>query len=327
LSTKIKEAFMKYHQLTLGERYEISALRRQGCSVAEIARALRRHRSTIMREIRRNSREDGAYRPAVAHDFTRWRRSWSRRNTRFAKNQWARIEPLLKRLWSPRQISGRLRRMRRLSISHQTIYEHIWRDRTENGDLYTYLRQSDKQLRKRYGRRDSRGRLAGKAHISQRPPGAENRSRFGHFEADTMIGSSDQHCVVTLVDRKNGYALIGKLRRRSVDALNRRLISLIRHAPVPIRTITVDNGTEFHGYKEVERATGVRFYFANPHHSWERGTNENTNGLIRQYLPKGKSMRHLTQRDCRHIYNALNSRPRERLNYLTPAEVYAKYLG
>lgn len=314
----------KYHQLTSGERHMISALRRQGCSISETARVLRRDPSTVSRELRRNAKSDGWYRPADADDSARWRRSRSRRNRRFNDEQWALVLVGLKEDWSPDQIAGRLKRWGVLSISYETIYRYIWADRRRGGSLYKHLRQSPQQRRKRYGAYDSRGRLAGKRHISERPPGAENRSRIGHFEGDTIMGSSDKHCALTLVDRKTGYLMIGKLENRTVAATNRRAVSLIHTARRPVRTVTVDHGTEFHGYKAIERATGSRFYFATPYHSWERGTSENTNGLVRQYLPKRKSMGHISQRDCSRIARKLNRRPRKRLGYLTPEECYAK---
>jgi IS30 family transposase len=322
LSTKSKEALMKYRQLTSGERYELSALRKQGLTPAAIARALGRHRSTITREIRRNSRKDGGYRPSTAGEMARGRRSRSRRNLQFTPEHWALVLTCLQQLWSPQQIAGRLALEGRLSISHETIYRYIWNDRWHGGSLHQYLRHSIKQMRKRYGRYDSRGRLAGKRAIAERPPGAENRSRVGHLEGDTMIGSSDKHCILTLVDRKTGHVRIGKLRQRTVEEANRRASRLINRAPRRTITLTLDNGTEFHGYKQLEKATGVKVYFATPHHSWERGTNENTNGLIRQYLPKRTSMARTTQRDCDRIAHQLNNRPRKRLGYRTPAEVY-----
>jgi len=137
-----------------------------------------------------------------------------------------------------------------------------------------------------------------------------------------MIGSSDKHCVLTLVDRKTGYLLLGKLEARTAEATNRRATALIRRAKRGVRTVTVDNGTEFHGFRGIEAATGARFYFATPHHSWERGTCENTNGLLRQYLPKRTSIAHVSQPDCHRIARTLNHRPRKRLHYLTPAECY-----
>ena len=189
----------RYRQLTSGERYALSALRKQGCNQAAIARALGRHRSTISREVRRNSkdRQGRAYRPDLADDYARWRRGRSRRNERFGASDWRMVEACLRQQWSPEQAAGWLRRKARLSISHETIYRHIWRDRKRGGRLYLHLRCSPKQRRKRYGSYDSRGRLAGKRPISERPAGAQNRSRVGHLEADTVIGtSSDKHCVL-----------------------------------------------------------------------------------------------------------------------------------
>ena len=316
---------IRYHQLTSEERHTLSTLRRQGFSQAQVARALSRAPSTISREVRRNSRgRDGrVYRPDLADDYARWRRSRSRRNERFGSQDWMIVVRHLKKEWSPEQVSGWLRRKGELSISHETIYRHIWADKKRGGSLYVHLRCSTKQRRKRYGRYDSRGRLSGKRPISDRPPGAQNRSRVGHLEGDTVIGNlRDKHCVLTLVDRKTGYVMIGKLEARTVEATNRRAIELIRTAPRPSRTITADNGTEFHGYKDIELATGADFYFAAPYHSWERGTSENTNGLIRQYLPKRTSMTAITQPDCDDIARKLNTRPRKRLGFRTPEECY-----
>jgi len=311
----------RYRQLTSGERYALSALRKQGLRQAQIARALGRDRSTISREVRRNTKKDGAYRPALADDFARWRRSRSRRNQRFTPADWELVETWIKEDFSPEQVSGWLRRYRLLSISHETIYRYIWDDRRRGGTLYRHLRGSNKKRRKRYGRNDSRGRLAGKKPIALRPPGAHNRSRVGHLEGDTVLGT-DKHCLLTLVDRKTGYLMIAKLKARTVAELNRAAIELINNAARRIRSVTVDNGTEFHGYKAIEAATGADFFFATPHHSWERGTNENTNGLIRQYAPKRTSLAHLSQDDCDAIALKLNNRPRRRLGFRTPSECY-----
>lgn len=313
---------MTYHQLTSEERYALSALRKQGLSQAAIGHALGRHPSTISRELRRNSRADGGYRPSTAGEMTRGRRSRSRRNRRFGEDEWALVRSRLELCWSPEQIAGRLRREGFLTISHETIYRYIWQDKRQGGSLYLYLRGARKQKRKRYRSYDSRGRLAGKRPISERPAAAENRSRVGDLEGDTMIGAFDRHCILTLVDRKTGYVLIGKLFGRTTQAANRRAIALIRKASRRTHTLTLDNGTEFHGYKTIERATGATIYFARPHHSWERGSCENTNGLIRQFLPKRRSMSHLTQHDCTRLAALLNARPRKRYGYLTPAELY-----
>jgi IS30 family transposase len=260
------------------------------------------------------------YRPALANDYARWRRSRSRRNQRFTEEDWALVVSRLREFWSPEQIAGRLRKRDELRISHETIYRYIWRDKHQGGTHYKLLRQAGKKRRKRYGAYDSRGRIAGKRPISERPAAVEARSQVGHWEIDTMLGK-DKPCVATLVERSTGYLMIGKLEARTTAELNRAVVDLLRSAPLPVRTVTADNGTEFHGYARIEEATGVPFYFATPHHSWERGTSENTNGLIRQYLPKRTSMKRVTQAGCRRIAAHLNRRPRKRLGFLTPVEM------
>jgi IS30 family transposase len=310
-----------YHQVTEEERYQIAALRQAGLWPAEIGRRLGRHRSTISRELARNgSPWDGGYRPSKAQEQANGRRSRSRRNQRFEGSDWQLVTRLLRRDWSPEQVSGRLARRGELSISHETIYRYVWADRAAGGNLHRHLRCATKKRRKRYGRYDSRGRLAGKRAIAERPSSVERRRAVGHWEIDTVMGEGNDHCIVTLVERATGYVLIGKLRSRNARELNRRTIALIRSSGRRCETITADNGTEFHSYKKIEQATGVRFYFATPHHAWERGTNENANGLVRQYLPKRKSMARVSQRDCNRIARKLNSRPRKRYAFETPEE-------
>jgi len=315
---------MTYHQITFAERYTLGLLRQGGLAPAAIARVLGRHRSTIGREVRRNgTARDGCYRPQLADWYACGRRARSRRNRRFTADEWTRVQTLVREDWSPEQIAGRLRADQELAISHETIYRYLWADKHAGGTLYRHLRGARKQRRKRYGRYDSRGRLAGKRSITTRPPIVDARTQLGHWEGDTVLGASQAGpCVLSLVERKTGYLVLGQLRQRTTAAVNRRATSLIQAQAQPVRTITVDNGTEFHGYAAIEQATAAEFYFATPHHAWERGTNENTNGLLRQYLPKRQSMAHLTQADCDRIALKLNRRPRKRLGYRTPEECY-----
>jgi transposase, IS30 family len=315
---------MLYHQITAAERYTLGLLRQRGWTSAAIARIMGRHRSTIGREARRNrTPRDGCYRPQLADWYARGRRSRSRRNRHFTQADWVRIQALLREDWSPEQVAGWLQRHHELAISHETIYRYVWADKATGGTLFRHLRGACKQRRKRYGSYDSRGRLAGKRMITERPAAVNARRELGHWEADTMLGASqDGPCVLSLVERKTGYLLLGQLRQRLSAAVNQRARQLIAAQPHAVRTITVDNGTEFHEYARLERATGTTFYFATPHHAWERGTNENTNGLIRQYLPKRQSMAHLTQHECNRIAAKLNRRPRKRLGFRTPEEYY-----
>jgi len=316
---------MNYKQITSEERYTISSLKKQGYSNSKIAQILGRHRSTIGREICRNScwMTDGAYRPSKAQTRTQTRRRRARQHLHFTNDDFSEVRRLLRKKFSPEQITGRLRQQKiSPSFSHETIYRYIWRDKAEGGSLWKHLRCSRKQRRKRYRAYDSRGRMSDKRPITERPASIETRRYFGHWEIDTVLGKGAPDCIVTLVERKTGYTIIGKLRDRTTKSLNKRTIKLIQKDPVAFKTITSDNGTEFHQYKEIERACSVKFYFATPHHSWERGTNENTNGLIRQYIPKGTSMASLTQQQCDAIAHKLNTRPRKRLGYQTPEEVY-----
>lgn len=316
---------MTYHQITPAERYTLGALRKQGYSNAEIARVTDRHRSTIGREFQRNcAKHDGAYRHTKAQERTNGRRSRSRRNSQFGAAEWQLVETLLHDKFSPEQISGWLRLLEVLEISHETIYTRVYRDKRRGGKLWQHLRQPIR-YRKRYGTYEKRGRLPGKRHISERPAAAETRSEIGHWEMDVVIGAGNNHCIVTLVERMTGATLIGKLPCRTMKALNKRVIELIEAHPGLFKTITVDNGPEFHGYQEIERATGVTVYFANPYCSWERGTNENTNGLIRQYLPKRTSMKQLTQARCNAIASSLNNRPRKRHGFRTPLDRLAEH--
>jgi len=314
-----------YAQITQEERYAIAALKKQRLSIRGIAKELRRSPSTISREIRRNRKADGGYRAHTAGERTRARRSKSRRNTRFTSTDWVLVERLIRLDWSPEQVSGWLKLQDLLSISYETIYIYLWRDKARGGDLWTHLRQATKKRRKRYRSHDSRGKLAGKRHISERPAEVESRKTIGHWEIDTVKGDSQaMHSVVTIVERKTGYLVMGKLTRHCAAETTARSIELINPHRGKVVTITSDNGSEFHGYKDIETATGTEFYFATPHHSWERGTNENTNGLIRQYLPKRKSMAHVTQTDLDAIATKLNSRPRKRLGFRTPEECYVQ---
>jgi len=314
-------------QITLEERYAIVALRKQRLSIRAIAAAIGRAPSTVSRELRRNLRPSGRYNPDVAHSYCVARRRRSRRNTHFSAEDWGLVEQLIALDWSPEQVAGWLRRHRMLSISHETIYMRIWRDKARGGQLWRHLRQAAKKRRKRCRSHDSRGRLAGKRHISERPSEVETRAVVGHWEIDTIKGDSQAvHSAVTMVERATGFTVMGKLARHTASECTDRVIEMVARQGGRVATITADNGTEFHSHKAIEKATGAQFYFATPHHSWERGTNENTNGLIRQYLPKRTSMAHKSQQDLEAIAAKLNTRPRKRLGYRTPEECYAETL-
>ena len=313
----------RYRQLTSEQRTIIAHLRSLKQNYNQIAQQIGCHRATVSREVKRNHCQyDGFYRSSKAHMRALSRRKNARSKAKFSVVDMVPVILKLKEQWSPEQISGELAKSKKLNISHETIYRYVWEDKAQGGTLWKNLRQSGKKRRKRYGANDSRGRLADKRPISERPASVETRRYKGHWEIDTVHGKGSKDCIVTLVERKTGYTVIGKLPNKTTAELNAKVIKLLGRFKKKFRTITSDNGTEFHGYKEIEKARGTKFYFAKPYHSWERGTNENTNGLIRQYLPKGTSMEHVTQKRCDEIATKLNQRPRKRLGYETPSEMF-----
>lgn len=299
---------------------------RQRFSLRAIALALDRAPSTISRERRRNlTQYDEAYRAERAHQYAIARRRRTRKKSQYSEKAWHEVAQQLQRKWSPGQISGRRKREGRPSMSKETIYRYVRRERAAGGQLWRHLRIVSKFGRKRRGSPATRGRLVGKRHISERPKTVELRRQQGHWEGDTVMGADQRHCVLTLVERSSGYLVMKKLSARNKEQAATGLARSIIGLKDRFRTITLDNGTEFHDYEQVEKLFKVKFYFATPYHSWERGTNENTNGLIRQYLPKGMCMKNLTQKECDQIAAELNDRPRERLGFRTPREVFSQY--
>jgi len=316
---------MVYRQLTHGERYAMANMLQEGYSYRAIGRVLGRSASTISRERRRNAtRHDGAYRPDKAQQYAMAKRRRTRKGSQYSRRQWSEVERLLRRKWSPQQIVGRRRTQGKRTMSKETIYRYVRRERRAGSELWRHLRIVSKFGRKHRGSPATRGRLVGKRHISERPAQVQERAELGHWEGDTVMGSDQRHCVLTLVERVSGYVVMNKLSARTKEQACSALRQAIGQLGGLVKTVTLDNGTEFHDYERVEKTSGVKFYFATPYHSWERGTNENTNGLIRQYLPKGCCMRQLTQSNCGRIAAQLNSRPRLRLGYKTPCEVLAR---
>ena len=314
---------MAYHQLTQEERYLISRNKWRGMSVRQIAAFCGRSPSTVSRELRRNrTAHDGVYRAEKAQSYATARRRRCRRGPHFCETVHQAVVAAIKVRWSPEQIVGTFKLQGRVVPSHETIYRWIRRDKAAGGTLYRYTRIMSKMGRKRYRSRPARGVLFGKRHISERPKVVDQRARIGDWEGDTVMGRGSKHCLLTMVERRSGFTLIKLLKTRTAQAVvdaTKKVVSDPRHT---FKTITLDNGTEFHGYKMIEHGAPVTCYFATPYHSWERGTNENTNGLIRQYLPKGRCFKNLTQAECDRIAEQLNQRPRKRLGFKTPRSVY-----
>jgi IS30 family transposase len=311
---------MTYKQLTQEQRYQIYALLKTAHSQSEIAEVIGVHRSTICRELKRNRGTRG-YRPQQAHRMAVSRKKKAIR--RIGKAVWEQVEEKLRLELSPEQIAGRMKK-EGCAISHEWIYQYVYTDKHAGGDLWKHLR-CKKKRRRRINGRDRRGMIPDRVSIDLRPEIVEERSRLGDWEGDTIVGARHKGAVLTLVDRKSGYTLLGALSKREASQVEAQAAWLLRAMP-HVKTLTVDNGKEFANHSEIAEQTGADVYFAHPYSSWERGTNENTNGLIRQYLPKKRRLDDLDQSELDLIMHRLNHRPRKRLDFLTPHEVFFEEL-
>jgi len=307
-----------YTQLTREQRYQISVLKKMGHSQTEMAQALKVNRSSISRELRRNTGRRG-YRPKQADEKAMRRRSKAK--PRIERDEWEVVEEKLRQDWSPEQVSGWLKRQTGTSISHEWIYQHILADQHNGGDLYKHLR-CQKKRRKRYGSPDRRGKLPNRVSIEERPPIVDQRERVGDWEIDTLIGKNQLGALVSIVERKSRYTVLRPVERRQADLVKQATLCGLRPFADRVHTITSDNGKEFAQHVDIANALQADFYFAHPYASWERGLNENTNGLIRQYFPKGSDFSWLTKTLSVSVSNKLNHRPRKCLDFKTPFEVF-----
>ena len=317
----------EYSQLTDEDRIEIYAMKQAGKKQNKIAAELGVHPSTISRELGRNTGLRG-YRPKQAQQQTLHRRLTARKAVKMTPETIDYIESKLAEQHSPEQIAERMKLdpgWHGPTVSHERIYQHIWQDKSQGGVLYKHLRiGGTKQRRKRRNSRDMRGTIKNRVGIENRPEIVERKIRIGDWEGDTVVGKNHQGALVTLVDRKSKLTLIGKVNRYTAEAVEKMIVSLMELLPRRSYTLTVDNGKEFASHESIADALQIKVYFADPYSAWQRGLNENTNGLIRQYVPKGSDVRTLTNRQIQHIMDRLNNRPRKSLGYLTPNEVFYK---
>lgn len=311
---------MSYNQLTEGERYQIQSYLKAGYTQKEIAEALGRNPSTICRELSRNRGLRG-YRPKQAHQLATQRRRNAEKAIKVTQEVACWIETLIRQELSPAQAAAYIAKEHGVSLHHETIYQMILADKANGGDLYTHLRIMSKPYRKRYGSYDSRGRIRNRKSIDERPGIVDQKSRLGDWEGDTIIGKARKGALLTMVDRKSLFVVIGRLEGKNASALADELIASFSELKPPLKTITFDNGLEFADHERISSELGVDIYFANPYSSWERGANENTNGLIRQYFPKGMDLTTVTDEDIQFVMDRLNNRPRETLGWKTPNEV------
>lgn len=318
---------MGYGHLNIDEREVILKMLVQEASLREIARSLGRSAGTISRELTRNSDWTGQYKPHCAQRSYQDRRKASKEPYRLEKDRSLRdyVQARLKEYWSPEQISGRAPRAIRKHVSPVTIYSWIKRDKRRGGGLWTFLRQSHRRRRKRHGSIDRRGILPGRRMIDERPAVVNRRKRIGDWECDTMEGAKSSGLIATHVERKSRYTVAVKVKDKSAPTVTAAILEAMKKLPPDkIQTMTFDNGREFAGFKELEQGLGMQSYFAHPYHSWERGTNENTNGLLRQFFPKGMDFTQITEPELDRMLALLNNRPRKCLNYRTPTEVFWK---
>lgn len=310
---------MGYTQLGLDERYQIYELLHRGWSIAAVAEWMRRSRSTIYRELKRNRGNKG-WRPRQA-----WEKALARRagktGPRLQPAVWQEVERLLRDDWSPEQIADRFRLENNVGISHEWIYQYVYRDRRSGGDLYRHLRQQ-KPRRKRLGKYGRRSYLKNTRSIEDRPKGADSRRWFGHWEGDTIVGKGQQGAILTLVERKARYTRLCHVPTRHSDGVRDKVRELLAPIQHRVKTITYDNGREFAAHQDMEQQLEAKVYFAHPYASWERGTNENTNGLLRQYFPKKRSLAAVSAQEIAQAEHRLNHRPRKCLGFRTPHEVF-----
>lgn len=311
---------MAYQQLTQDQRYQISAFLKAGFSQSHIARELAVDKSTICRELKRNRGQRG-YRPKQAHGFAQGRCKAKENATRITPQTWQQVEADLRKDWSPEQVSGALKAQGQPAPSHERIYQYIYADKQRGGDLHKHLR-CQKKRRKRYGKYDRRGQLPNRKSIDQRPAVVATKARLGDWEADTIIGKNHQQAIVSLVERRSKLTVLAKIERNTEAAVKHVLVERLQPLADYVHTITSDNGREFAGHEAIAEALSAEFYFTHPYHRWERGLKENTNGLVRQYFPKGSDFSAITDEQVQAVARGLNERPRKTLGYQTPYAVF-----
>ena len=310
---------MPYTRLTRDDRHTIDTLRSQGLGVREIATEMHRSPSTISRGLKRNSAH-GHYCFVQADAKSLSRRPEPIRL--YTSEVWNKVEDKLKVDWSPEQITGSLRALGEKVPSHETIYQHILTDKENGGELHKHLRHPVKSYRKRGLVRERRGRIKNQVMIDERPKEVEQKERIGDCELDTVIGVQGGAVLVTMVERKSRYTLIRKAVNKEANAVGEQLWRALQPHQDRAITLTADNGKEFARHELIANLLDCCVYFAHPYHSWERGLNENTNGLIRQYFPKKQSLNEVSDAAIQRVEDLLNSRPRKCLGFKTPNDIF-----
>lgn len=314
--------------LTVEQRYSISTLLEQGFNQTFIAKAIGKDKSVISRELGRNSdNRNGVYKAELAQRKCLQRHRFKRKHISFTAKMQFFVEEQLKNDFSPEQIKGIADLNKVPCVSHERIYQHVWADKKAKGILHTHLRNKGRRYRKRGALKDSRGIIPGKVNINERPPIVEERTRFGDLEMDLIIGKNHQKAILTINDRASGMLKMKLLESKNAEALCQVAIDLLEPWKPFLHTITSDNEKEFAKHQKIAIHTNTSYYFANPYHSWERGSNENLNGLIRQYFPKMTDFNLITDEQIKAVEDKLNQRPRKRFGFKSPLDIFENYVA
>jgi len=315
-----------YKHLTSEQRHYIAMSIKQAVSKNKIAQHLNRSHSSILREIERNSGKRG-YKHNQADGFAKQRHLDKNKFIKLNDDCKKVINNCLKLDWSPEQVCGWLERNKLIKIHHESVYRYLLKDKANGGLLYKHLRHQGKPYRKRYGCANNRTGIPNRIDIDERSEAANNRLEFGHWEADTIIGKAHKGVIVTLDERISKLRLAYPLKRKHKKGICDAINTLLTPLKPFVCSITYDNGKEFAGHEQINKAIRCKSYFAKPYHSWERGQNENANGLLRQYFPKSMSLIDVAVSDVKIAVDKLNSRPRKCLGFKTPYQVFLEKTG
>jgi len=319
--------FESMSHLTFEQRYSIAQLRQNQYKLKAIGDIIGKSISVISRELKRNCDcRSGVYKADLAQQKCNKRHKEKPKHTTFTVAVKDYVELNIKNDFSPEQVAGTAKLTATKCVSYERIYKHIWADKKKGGTLYTHLRCKGKKYASRGLTNKKRGQIIDRVDINQRSAIVEEKNRFGDFEIDLIIGKNHNQGIFTANDRATGLLRMGKVKSKEAKEIETVTVGVLEEFTTIMHTITSDNGKEFANHKTIATILEVDYYFAKPYHSWERGANENLNGLIRQYFPKGSDFTAITDKQIKFVEDKLNNRPRKRFGYLTPNQVYLKTL-
>jgi len=313
---------MKYNQLTLVKRYQILTLIKERYNQKDIALKISVHPSTICRELKPFKSKE--YNPEEAHIQAKLKHIKKSKRKAMTKPVEKYVKQKLKEDWSPEQLVGRMKKDTNLTVSHETVYKFIYKNKSNGGLLYKHLRHRNKKYHNRLNRTKKRSIIPNRISIDKRAKIVDKKTRIGDWEIDTVIGKDHKGAILTIVDKASKFLLIKNIGSKHADVTAQATIDLLQPLKKITHTVTADNGTEFTYHEQVSKALDIQYYFCDPYSSWQRGLNEHTNGLIRQYIPKKSSFENISQEEIVTIANKLNHRPRKSLGFKTPFEVFMK---